>query len=172
MCQGSLTQTWWPVEKYVVQCLTPTLGSSDGYLQIILNLPLADKMSMANSVELRTPFLDHDLVNFVFRIPDKYKIKALKEKQVLKESMRGFLPGSICRREKQPLQPPGKWFIDSASELVSEYLSENVVREKGYFNPRFIEKVLREYGNGGRGDYSGVVVVALFVHLWDEIFMQ
>ena len=98
--------------------------------------------------------------------------KALKEKQVLKESMRGFLPGSICRREKQPLQPPGKWFIDSASELVSEYLSENVVREKGYFNPRFIEKVLREYGNGGRGDYSGVVVVALFVHLWDEIFMQ
>jgi len=137
-----------------------------------LTLPLADKMSMANSVELRTPFLDHDLVNFVFRIPDKYKIKALKEKQVLKESMRGFLPGSICRREKQPLQPPGKWFIDSATELVNEYLSENVVREKRYFNPRFIEKVLREYGNGSRTDYSGVVVVALFVHLWDEIFMQ
>ena len=132
----------------------------------------ADKMSMANSVELRPPFLDHDLVNFMFRIPDKFKIKALKEKHVLKESMKGFLPDSICNRRKQPLQPPGRWFIDSALEMIKDYLSEGFVRQKGYFNPGFINMALQEYENGGGIDYSGVIIVVFFVHLWDEIFLN
>ncbi|MDY6973859.1 MAG: asparagine synthase (glutamine-hydrolyzing), partial [Thermodesulfobacteriota bacterium] len=137
-----------------------------------LTLPLADKMSMANSVELRPLFLDHDLVNFVFRIPDKYKIKVLSEKNILKQSMKGFLPDSICRRKKQPLQPPGKWFIDSAYDMIRASLSKQTVVKKGYFNPHFVEKALVGYDNQSKMDYSGVIIVAFFVHLWDEIFLQ
>jgi asparagine synthase (glutamine-hydrolysing) len=137
-----------------------------------LTLPLADKMSMANSVELRPPFLDHDLVNLMFRIPDRYKMRALQEKYILKRSMRGFLPEVICERRKQPLQPPGRWFIDSAHDMVSDYLSEPVTRDKGYFEPGFIQNALQNYRNNGNMDYSGVVTVAFFIHLWDEIFLR
>ena len=136
-----------------------------------LTLPLADKMSMANSVELRTPFLDHDLVNFAFRIPDKFKLKVLKEKHILKESMRGFLPDYICSRKKQPLQPPGKWFIDIAYSMIRDYLSEETVKKKGYFNHHFITKTLSEYDNMSKVDYSSVIITAFFIHLWDDIFL-
>jgi len=137
-----------------------------------LTLPLADKMSMANSVELRPMFLDHDLVNFIFRIPDKYKMRGLCEKYLLKKSMRGFLPDYICDRKKQPLQPPGKAFIDSVYDMVQDQLSEKNVKEKGYFNYSFIERVLGEYKQNNGMDNSGVVIVAFFVHLWDEIFLR
>ena len=137
-----------------------------------LTLPLADKMSMAHSVELRPCFLDHDLVNFIFRIPDRYKIRALSEKHILKESMKGFLPDSICRRKKQPLQPPGRWFVDSLFPMVRHYLSEGVVKEKGYFNPDFLTRALADHRDGSRIDYTPVIVVAFFVHLWDEIFLR
>ena len=137
-----------------------------------LTLPLADKMSMANSVELRTPFLDHDLVNFAFRIPDKYKIRGLNEKYILKKSMQGFSPEKICRRKKQPLQPPGRWFINDHYDLIRDYLSDAAVRSKGYFNPDFIRNALCEYNSEMKIDYSGVVIVAFFIHLWDEIFLR
>ncbi len=137
-----------------------------------LTLPLADKMSMANSVELRTPFLDHDLVNFAFRIPDKYKIRGLNEKYILKKSMQGFLPERICKRKKQPLQPPGRWFINAHYDLIRDYLSDAAVRSKGYFNPDFIQNALCKYNNEMKIDYSGVVIVAFFIHLWDEIFLR
>jgi asparagine synthase (glutamine-hydrolysing) len=135
-----------------------------------LTLPLADKMSMANSVELRPTFLDHDLVNFIFRIPDKLKIKTLCEKYILKRSMQGFLPDEVCHRKKQPLQPPGKWFVGAARELIFDFLSDEMVRKKGYFNPSFVSKILKAFRNGSKTDYSGVIIVAFFIHLWDEIF--
>jgi asparagine synthase (glutamine-hydrolysing) len=137
-----------------------------------LTLPLSDKMSMANSVELRPVFLDHDLVNYVFRIPDRYKIKALSEKHILKESMKGFLPEGVCKRKKQPLQPPGKWFVRAFYPMISHYLSEKMVQRKGYFNPLFIKGALAGHDESSNLDLTGAIVVAFFVHLWDEIFLN
>lgn len=137
-----------------------------------LTLPLADKMSMANSIELRPSFLDHDLVNFIFRIPDKYKINVLSEKYILKQSMKGFLPAYICERRKQPLQLPGRNFIYSAGEMIECLLSEKMIKEKGYFDKDFMKRILSEYFTTGREDYCGVIISSLFVHLWDEIFLN
>ncbi len=137
-----------------------------------LTLPLGDKMSMANSVELRPVFLDHELVDFLFRIPARMKIRGMEEKYILKKCMRGFLPDAICRRKKQPLQPPGIWFLDTVGEAVNDLLSEETVKNKGYFNPGFIRTALREYRKPRNMDYASLLVVAFFVHLWDEVFLS
>lgn len=137
-----------------------------------LTLPLSDKMSMANSVEVRPLFLDHDFVNFTFRIPHHYKIQGLSEKHILKKSMESLLPGEICRRRKQPLQPPGKWFIETAGDMLRDYLSCEKVRQAGYFNPAFVDFLLAEHNENTGVDYSGMIVVAFFVQLWHDIFLS
>ncbi len=137
-----------------------------------LTLALADTMSMANSVELRSPFMDHRLVEYVFSLPCRYKMRGLNEKFLLKKSFRTFLPPAICQRRKQPLAPPSKWFVRMFREFVGDALSAGAVRDKGYFRPEFIEHMLREFDADSPMDYSGVIIVALFVHIFDDLFLN
>ena len=137
-----------------------------------LTLPLSDKMSMANSVEVRPLFLDHDFVNFCFRIPHHYKIQGLSEKYILKKSMLNLLPVEICKRVKQPLQPPGKWFIETAGDMLRDFMSRKKIMETGYFNPSFVDYILAEYDNNSKIDFSGVIVVVFFIQLWHDIFLN
>jgi asparagine synthase (glutamine-hydrolysing) len=137
-----------------------------------LTLPLADTMSMANSVELRSPFMDHRLVEYVFSLPARFKMRGLNEKHLLKRSFRTFLPPSICSRRKQPLAPPGKWFVRMFRERIGDSLSAGTVRRKGYFRPEFMEHMLREFDADSPMDYSGVLIVAFFVHLFDDLFLH
>ncbi len=65
-----------------------------------------DRMAMAHSVEGRFPFLDHRVVEFAGRIPTRYKMKGLKEKNILKQAMRDIVPDSIINRTKQPYMAP------------------------------------------------------------------
>ena len=136
-----------------------------------LTLPLSDKMSMANSVENRPLFLDHELVEFCFRIPHHYKMQGLSEKNILKKSMENMLPKEICQRKKQPLQPPGGWFIDSAGEMLRDLLSYENIKKTGYFNPAFVDNLLAEYNKKGAADHSGTIVVIFFIQLWHDIFI-
>ncbi len=98
-----------------------------------LTLPLADAMSMANSVELRSPFMDHRLVEFLFQIPPRYKMQGLREKFLLKKCARAFLPTAITARRKQPLAPPSKRFVKKFRAMFGDVLSADTVRTKGYF---------------------------------------
>lgn len=136
-----------------------------------LTLPLSDKMSMANSVEVRPLFLDHELVNFCFRIPHHYKIQGMSEKHILKKSMAGLLPPEICRRKKQPLQPPGKWFVEAAGGLLLDLLSPEKIKETGYFSPAFVDSLLSEYRQNPLKDTSDMLVVLFFVQLWHDTFL-
>lgn len=137
-----------------------------------LTLPLADSMSMANSVELRSPFLDHRLVEFLFQIPSRYKMRGLREKFLLKKTAETFLPPEICARRKQPLAPPGAWFVKKFRTMIGDTLSAQTVRAKGYFRPEFTDHMLKEFDAASPMDYSGVLVVAFFVHLWDDLFLS
>lgn len=137
-----------------------------------LTLALADTMSMANSVELRSPFMDHRLVEYVFSLPSRYKMRGLNEKFLLKKSFRTFLPPAICQRRKQPLAPPSKWFVRMFRDLIGDTLSATAVRDKGYFRPEFIDHMLRESDADSPMDYSGVIIVALFVHIFDDLFLN
>lgn len=137
-----------------------------------LTLPLADKMSMANSVEARPLFLDHNLVNFLFRVPSHWKMLGLNEKFILKRSMRGIVPDEIRHRRKQPFQPPARWFIDAAGDLLRECLSERELKDAGYFSPSFVSHMLEAHDEKSRVDYSGLLVTVFFVQLWHRVFFK
>jgi len=107
-----------------------------------------DRMAMAHSVEGRFPFLDHELVGFVSRLPRSHKLSGLRDKRVLRESMRTLLPDSIRYRQKFAYQAPEiRAFIrkdETSRRLVDTYLSEDAIRSVGVFKPDAARMLLRK----------------------------
>ncbi len=104
-----------------------------------------DRVTAANGVEGRYPFLDHRVVEFAAKIPPIYKILGLKEKFVLKKAMSKELPPEILKRVKQPyMAPDSNSFVQPDSPAyVLDLLSEDAIKRAGLFNPLMVEK-LRE----------------------------
>ena len=102
-----------------------------------------DRVTAANGVEGRYPFLDHRVVEFAARIPPNYKILGLKEKLVLKKAMSKELPPEILKRVKQPyMAPDSNSFVQPDSpSYVQDLLSEEAVKRTGLFNPHMVEKL-------------------------------
>src|SRR5262249_29444298 len=96
-----------------------------------------DRMSMAHGVEDRFPFLDHRLVEFPAPVPPSLKLKALREKYILRKSMRGILPDAIRLRVKQPYRAPDSesFLAPSAPRYVADVMSREAIRAAGYFDP-------------------------------------
>ncbi len=136
-----------------------------------LTLPLSDKMSMANSVENRSPFLDYELAEFIFRLPNEMKILGLKEKHIFKKSMQGFLPDKICKRAKKPLTAPAQWFMDLMGEPVDYLLSDEVIKDKGFFDLKWVH-FAKSQKSSSKTDYSGILLLIVFIHLWDDLFIR
>jgi asparagine synthase (glutamine-hydrolysing) len=116
--------------------------------------------------------MDHRLVEYVFSLPSHLKMRGLNEKYLLKKSFRTFLPPAISQRRKQPLAPPSKWFVRMFRGMIGDVLSAATVRDKGYFRSEFTDHMLREFDADSPMDYSGVIIVALFVHLFDDLFVS
>ncbi len=102
-----------------------------------------DRMAMANSVEGRYPFLDHRLTEFVTTLPDSYKLRLLNEKHILKHMMKGKIPESILKRHKQAYRAPvyQSFLGEGAPEYVKEMLSEQTIRDFGYFDAEKVSKL-------------------------------
>lgn len=103
-----------------------------------------DRMSMANSVEGRYPFLDHRVVEFACSIPPNLKMKVLNEKNILKKSMQNLLPPAIVNRKKQPYMAPDilSFFGESEPEYLGYYLSDQLLNEAGFFKPRAVAQLV------------------------------
>jgi asparagine synthase (glutamine-hydrolysing) len=102
-----------------------------------------DRVSAANSVEGRYPFLDHRVVELSSKIPPWYKILGLNEKYVLKKAMQRELPAEIVDRVKQPyMAPDSNSFTQSDSpSYVDEMLSESSLRGSGIFKPEYVARL-------------------------------
>ena len=105
-----------------------------------------DRMAMAHSVEGRFPFLDHRVVEFAGKIPTRYKMKALKEKNILKQAMADILPPSIVKQKKQPYMAPDilSFFGEKEPKYLDHYLSPTLLKEAGMFKPGAVEKLLNK----------------------------
>jgi len=135
---------------------------------IIRNL---DATSMAYSLEVRVPFLDHELVELCNQIPPDLKMRGLQEKHILRQAMRDNLPPEIHQRRKRGLSAPyGQWTRD-LPEFAMELLSKDRIREKGYFNHEFVINMLQQH-KSGKADYGRQLMGVLGVQLWDELFIQ
>jgi len=129
----------------------------------------ADKMTMANSVELRVPLLDHKVIEFAANIPSKYKIRGLNNKYILKETFRGIIPDEILFRKKTGFPVPyEKWLRNEMSEFVKEVLLDKKSIQRGYFSKKEIERVIKE--NELSGLYSKEIFSLLVLELWHCAF--
>jgi asparagine synthase (glutamine-hydrolysing) len=104
-----------------------------------------DKMTMANSIEAREPYLDHRLIELSARVPSSLKVGG-SDKYVLREAMRNKLPEDVRRRPKRTfITPIHQWAEKGLLDLCSTLLSESVVKRRGYFKYPAIRRILERY---------------------------
>ncbi len=131
-----------------------------------------DRMLMAASVEGRYPYLDHRLIEPAARLPDRVKLRAMREKRVLRQCARGRLPASILARPKFPYRAPIAWVLagPEAPCWAAELLSPDAVRAAGLFDAakvsRLVEKA-RAVGSAlSEADAMALVSIATSQLLW------
>ncbi len=105
-----------------------------------------DRVAMANSVEIRLPFLDYRLIEFMARVPSRWKLLGLNEKYLLKKVLAPLLPESICRRSKQPYRAPIVCGLLSQAnrDRVMEVLSPRAIASAGLFDADKVDRLLKK----------------------------
>jgi asparagine synthase (glutamine-hydrolysing) len=117
------------------------------YLQDNL-LCKVDRMSMAHSLEVRPPLLDHRIVEFAARLPEDLKIKGSQQKIILKALMRNKLPASILKRKKAGLDIPAhEWFRGPLLPIFQDTVTAKAVRETKLFDYPAIQQLVSDHKN-------------------------
>lgn len=131
-----------------------------------------DRMSMAVSLEVRSPFLDHRLIEFASTIPSDLRLHKGILKYILKKSMEKILPPEILKRKKKGFSVPiGMWFRKELKPLMEEILFSSRASERGYFNPCYVQKMWKEHQDGAR-DFSSLFWCLLMLELWERAFIE
>ena len=136
-------------------------------------LTKVDRMSMAHSIESRVPLLDNEVVEFAARLPAGLKIKNGRRKHILKEAAAGLLPADILRRPKQGFAVPvSAWFRGGGlRELFADVLLSARAQQRGYFEPRFIDRLVREHVTARR-DHSARLWALVVFELWHRQYID
>ena len=135
-------------------------------------LTKVDRMSMAHSIESRVPLLDHEVVSFAASLPSDMKIRDGERKRVLKRAAAAVLPADVLTRRKQGFGVPiGIWFRGRLRDFVTETLQSAQARGRGYFQPRFVDRVVREHASGQR-DHTLRLWQLLMFELWHRAYLD
>jgi len=128
-----------------------------------------DMMSMANGLELRSPFLDYRLVDYVFSLPDEYKIDGKSRKKILKDAFKNVLPDEILARKKQGFEAPLlKWFRTELKALLfDDLLGEQNILSQGIFDLSEIEKLKKQlFSSSPEDSVARIWALLVFQHWW------
>ena len=160
------------------QLVEPEVLQKIPYMEMKLRIPehllmRVDKMTMANSVEARVPFLDHDVVKFAARLPPSYKLSDGIGKKIVKKVAEPYVDHELIYRKKQGFGAPmDKWFKDPkfGSECISAFMGSGLRRE-GFFDNEFVEGMLRGQvaGTSNWGFHAWTLMNAVF---WYERWME
>lgn len=132
----------------------------------------ADKMTMATSIELRVPFLDHKLVEFAATIPSRYKLRRWTEKYILKRAVAKSVPPAIINRPKRGFPIPiSTWFAEGLGQNAREILLDSKTQQRGYFNRNFVEEMLQKQSQG-REDWSSQIFLLIALEFWHRTFID
>lgn len=135
-------------------------------------LTLTDRMSMAHSLEIRVPFIDHELVEFMATVPPELKIKGVTKKYLLKKAFKNILPDEILNRKKQGFTAPlTVWFRNELNTYVKEIISEERIKKVGYFKWNKIEEILNQHLAGRENYHSQIWALLIFLN-WHEIYIE
>lgn len=106
-----------------------------------------DRVGMANSVELRHPFLDYRVIDFAFRLPPNLKVRGLEEKYLLKKAFKGMIPEGIGQRSKKPYRAPIRelFSTNAPADYVEDLLSVDSLNRSGYFNASKVTRLFDKF---------------------------
>jgi asparagine synthase (glutamine-hydrolysing) len=131
----------------------------------------ADKMTMANSLELRVPLLDHLVLEFAAGLPAHFKVKGWTTKRILKEAFKDKIPSEVIERRKTGLPVPlRRWMRDDLADFVREVLLSGRSISRGYFQKNAIERLLQR--NAVDGALMKEVFSLLTLELWHREFID
>ncbi len=171
----------WPASR---QALAPTFRVLEGacfedpiaeLLYIDFHLYLegdllvkVDRASMACSLELRTPFLDHRLIQFAAGLPTDLRVHGFQSKYIFKKAVEPWLPRKILNRPKRGFSVPiARWMREDLKPLLEQVLEPKRLRQQSLFNPTYVRCLLEEHWSG-KADHRKALWALLCFELWHE----
>jgi asparagine synthase (glutamine-hydrolysing) len=131
----------------------------------------ADRMTMANSIELRVPFLDHKVLEFAARLPRNQKVRGWQMKYLLKKALGKRIPREILDRRKVGFANPAvSWLRHDLKEMVADTLLDSASISRGYFRKEAVEGLIELDARSGR--YSAEIFSLLVLELWHREFID
>lgn len=170
-------------KETLLACMAEAEGTPDDlaslqYLDTKTYLPgdiltKVDRMSMANSLEMRAPLLDHVVVEWATRLPSKWKLRGREGKYILKRlAERLQIPTEVLYRPKQGFAMPlVHWFRNQLRQEIWEILLEPKTIQRGFFNKNALETMLHEHASHRR-DHSSQIWLLLILELWHRNFLE
>ena len=124
-----------------------------------------DLATMANSLELRSPLLDHDVIEWSNSLPAKFKVAGRESKHILKDIARTLVPAELIDRPKMGFAiPRAEWLRNELRQITHDLLTDEVARSRGWFDQHEIHKILSEHQSGQ--DRDSIIWPALCLELW------
>jgi asparagine synthase (glutamine-hydrolysing) len=131
----------------------------------------ADRITMANSVELRVPLLDHKVLEFAAGLPSSYKVHGLTTKYILKRAFDGYVPTEIIKRRKTGFPVPYEsWLRTILKDFVSDVLLDQRALRRGYFSKKAVQGLIEE--NLKNGNYGKEIFCLISLELWHRQFID
>ena len=135
-----------------------------------------DRMTQAHGLTAISPFHDRKLVEFIATVPSHLKIRGSERKYIVREALRPILPEQTLNKKKQGFAMPiGEWLINNLSDYVRDVLLDSSTLNRGYFNKKFMRKMVRNF-LAGRTDYASgseaAIISLITLELWHRIFID
>ena len=131
-----------------------------------------DRMSMANSLEVRSPIIDHVFMEFVATLPSRLKLKGHQRKYIFKKAFEPYLPQDILYRKKQGFSVPlDRWFRNDLRDLVQDTLLSSHALQRGFFAPEYVTTMWKQHLSGHRNFGTNLWALLMF-ELWFRRFME
>ena len=147
------------------------------YTDIKVQLPAdmlvkVDRMSMAHSLEVRAPILDHVFMEFIATIPSKFKLNGQEKKYIFKRALKPYLPDEILYRKKQGFEAPlDNWFRNNLKGLAEDTILSTKALQRGFFQPKTIQTMWQQHQSKQRNFGTNLWTLLMF-ELWYRKFME
>ncbi|MDD2927833.1 MAG: asparagine synthase (glutamine-hydrolyzing) [Candidatus Omnitrophica bacterium] len=132
----------------------------------------ADRASMINALEVRLPYLDRQLAEFMFSLPGNLRLRRFKTKYIFKQVAKKFLPSDIVNRSKKGFGVPvGLWIKRGLKEMILEVLAEERIKKDGFFNYKYINKILNQHLDDKADNRKKIWTIFMF-QLWFNQYLR
>lgn len=175
----TFTSEYQEIKNYYLSGIQLESGSLNETLWADIHLVLpndmltkVDLMSMANSLEVRVPLLDHNVVQFANTLPVKYKIDKKMKKKILQDAYRDVLPVELYNRPKKGFEVPLlQWMRKELKDLIlNDLLDDTFIKDQGIFNPDYIKKLKAQLFSSNPGDIHAQIWALMIFQNWYKTY--